>query len=238
MLIDAGISLRRITTALKNLDLTPGELTGVVVTHEHSDHIKGIKMLVKYHKTPIMAPEGVACALGTAVPEAQHCICGFKAGTVLTLGELNAQSFPTMHDTPESVGYRFEDGRTTFVFATDTGSITQAVYDAALGADMAVIEANHDIGMLKSGPYPYFLKQRILSARGHLSNDDCGHFAARLVSSGTRKIVLAHLSRDNNTPGLAYKTVGGVLERMGAAVGKDVQLETAPADDMGTLYIL
>ncbi len=195
-------------------------------------------MLVKYHNTQIMAPEGVACALGDAIPEALPNISCFKAGTSFSIGGLSAQSFLTPHDTPESVGYRFEDGRTTFVIVTDIGRLTETILEASLGADMAVIEANHDIGMLKNGAYPAFLKRRILSDRGHLSNDDCGLFASELLRSGTRKIVLAHLSRENNTPRLAWETVKGALGRIGASVGKDILLETAPADDISDMYIL
>ena len=238
VLIDAGISLRRITASLARFELTPKDLAGVVVTHEHSDHVKGIKMLVKYHNTPILAPDGVAGALHELLPEARQCISGFYAGAELSIGELYVRSFATMHDTPESVGYRFEDGRTSFVLATDIGCVSQPVLEAAQGADMAVIEANHDVEMLKNGKYPYFLKRRVLSDRGHLSNDDSGQFAVRLARSGTSKILLAHLSRDNNTPGKAFDTVGGALSGAGAAVGKDVLLKTAPPDDMSDVYIL
>ena len=130
------------------------------------------------------------------------------------------------------------DGRTAFVLATDIGCVTQTVMDAALGSDLAVIEANHDVTMLKNGAYPYFLKRRILSDHGHLSNDDCGRFATALLNAGTRKILLAHLSRENNTPRLAWDTVGSALGRTGADVGKDVVLQTAPADALSDVYIL
>jgi phosphoribosyl 1,2-cyclic phosphodiesterase len=195
-------------------------------------------MLVKYHNTPIVAPEGVAAALGKLIPEARRAITCVRAGAAFSIGGLSARSFPTMHDTPESVGYRFENGCVSFVIATDIGCVTQPVLDASRGADLAVIEANHDLIMLKNGAYPYYLKRRILSDRGHLSNDDSGRFASELARSGTRKIVLAHLSRDNNTPGLALGTVGGALARIGAAVGEDIQLAAAPPDDPGDIYIL
>ena len=162
----------------------------------------------------------------------------FQAGEAFSLGDLLVRSFLTMHDTPESVGYRFEDKRTSFVLATDIGRVTPEVLDAALGADLAVIEANHDIMMLRNGAYPYYLKRRILSDRGHLSNEDSGQLAVKLARSGTRKIILAHLSRENNTPGLAYGAVVRALDLEGAVVGKDLTLETAPADDPGELYIL
>jgi phosphoribosyl 1,2-cyclic phosphodiesterase len=238
ILIDAGISLRRITASLKNFGISPDELQGVLITHEHSDHINGIKMLAKYHKLPIFAPLGVAESLCGIVPEARESITWFHAGTEFVLGEIAVKSFLTPHDTPESVGYRFEAEQSSLVFVTDIGCVTQTVLDAVLGADMAVIEANHDIRMLKYGSYPAYLKRRILSERGHLSNDDSGRLATRMAASGTRRIVLAHLSRENNTPRLAYDTVGSALVGQGAVVGGDIELDTAPADEMGKLYII
>jgi phosphoribosyl 1,2-cyclic phosphodiesterase len=238
LLIDAGISLRRITASLRSLGLTPDDLTGVLITHEHTDHIGGVKMLVKYHRTQVFASGGVIDGLCAAIPEARTGISCFEAGTEFVLGEITVRSFLTPHDTPESVGYRFYDGKKTLVFVTDIGSITRTVLDATLGADMAVIEANHDIVMLKNGPYPPYLKRRILSEHGHLSNDDSGRLATRLAETGTRRIVLAHLSKENNTPRLAFETVGGALRKRGAVVGGDVELDTAPADSMGRIYIL
>ena len=238
ILIDAGISLRRMTASLKNFGISPDELQGVLITHEHSDHISGIKMLAKYHKLPVYAPLGVAESLCSILPEARDSITWFHAGTEFVIGEVAIRSFLTPHDTPESVGYRFDTDQSSLVFATDIGCVTKTILDAALGADMAVIEANHDIQMLKCGCYPAYLKRRVLSERGHLSNDDSGSLAARLASSGTRRIVLAHLSKENNTPRLAHETVGGALKRQGAVVGGDIELETAPADSMSRIYIL
>ncbi len=238
LLIDAGISLRRITASLKQFGLTPDDLQGVLITHEHSDHISGIKMLVNHYKTPVFAPYGVGEALCGILTEARDCITWFRAGTEFVLGEVAVKSFLTPHDTPESVGYRFDTEQTSLVYATDIGCVTKTIVDAALGARMAVIEANHDIQMLKCGKYPAFLKRRILSERGHLSNDDSGKLAALLAASGTKRIVLGHLSKDNNTPRLAHDTVEEALKRQGAVVGGDVELGTAPADCMGSVYII
>lgn len=238
ILIDAGISLRRITASLKQFELSPQDLTGVLITHEHSDHIGGVKMLVKHHSVPILTSNGVAESLCRAVPEVRQCLTFFKAGTEFVLGSLSVKSFLTPHDTPESVGYRLDSEKASFVFATDIGCVTPAIMDAAKGADIAVIEANHDIAMLKKGEYPPYLKRRILSERGHLSNDDCGRFAAEISAHGTRKIILAHLSRDNNTPRLAWDTVGNALRSQGAVVGGDIHLDTAPADVAGKVYIV
>lgn len=238
ILIDAGISLRRITASLQQLGIEMKDLAGVLVTHEHSDHINGIKMLVKYHDVSIMAPRGVARELCRAVPGAERCVTHFEAGSDFVVGEISVKSFLTMHDTPESVGYRFDDGRSSLVFVTDIGSITPTVLDAASGASMAVVEANHDIVMLKKGSYPAYLKRRILSDRGHLSNDDSGRFVSALVKSGTCRIVLAHLSRENNTPRLAHETVSLALRGCGVNTEKDISLETAPPDNPGQIYIL
>lgn len=238
LLVDAGISLRRITASLRNFGLSPDDLQGVLITHEHSDHISGIRMLVKHHRIPIYAPLGVAESLCGIVPEVRDSISWFYAGTEFILGEIAVRSFLTPHDTPESVGYRFETDKSSLVFVTDIGCVTPLVLETALGANMAVIEANHDIRMLKTGSYPPHLKRRILSERGHLSNDDCGALASRLAASGTKKIVLAHLSKENNTPSLAWRTVGDALERQGAVIGCDLELDTAPADTTGKLYIL
>lgn len=238
ILIDAGISLRRITTSLKQLGISPDELTGVLVTHEHSDHISGIKMIVKHHATQVLAPIGVAEALCGIIPEVKGQLSYFQAGADIILGELSITSFLTPHDTPESVGYRVDNGQASLVFVTDIGCVTPAILNAARGTSMAVIEANHDVKMVKGGSYPAYLKRRILSDRGHLSNDDSGQLAITLASAGTRKIVLAHLSRENNTPRLAYDTVGRALDRQGAVVGGDVQLDMAPPNDMSQVYII
>ena len=238
ILIDAGISLRRITAGLGQLGLEVRDLAGILVTHEHSDHISGMKMLVKYHDVSVLAPNGVARALCCSIPGAERCVSYFDAGSDFVLGEISVRSFPTMHDTPESVGYRFDDGQSVVAGVTDIGSVTPVVLDALTGADMAVIEANHDVVMLKNGGYPAYLKRRILSDRGHLWGDDSGRLATTLVESGTKRLVLAHLSRENNTPRLAHDTVRTMLDRQGVRVGKDICLDTAPPDDLGALYIL
>ena len=236
VLIDAGLSLRRIREALRVFDLTPDDIAGVFVTHEHSDHISGIKMLVKYHKTPVFASCGAGQGICDAIPEAGPYVNSFKTGTEFEFGDITVRSFNTPHDTTESVGYRLLAGGKALAYVTDLGCVTSEVMDAAHGADIAVIEANHDRDMLKSGPYPYFLKERIMSKYGHLSNCDCGQFAARLALSGTRYIQLSHLSRENNTPGLAHKTVDRALANCGLAVGKDIELDVAPPFTPGRVY--
>lgn len=239
LLVDAGISLRRIKQHLQAHGLTPGELAGVLITHEHTDHVAALKMLKKYYPhLPVFAPRVVACQLIRQLPALEENLRCFEAGTSFALNGLSIQSFLTPHDTPESVGYRIEDGQSCFALATDLGFVAQPVYDAVRGADLAILESNHDVEMLKNGKYPYYLKQRILANRGHLSNAGCAAFSAALLETGTRQIVLAHLSRENNTPKLAYNTVGSALAQAGAQVGKDVLLTVAPAHEAGPCYII
>lgn len=237
VLIDAGISLRRITKSLKALEVSPKELTAVLVTHEHTDHISGLRMLTKHHFVPIFAPEKVAQALLRAMPEAEPLIRRILPGAGFELGEMGVTSFRTPHDTPESVGYRLTAAGKTLAFATDCGCLTRELVEGTAGADIAVIEANHDVEMLINGSYPEYLKRRILSQRGHLSNDDCGRLAVILGQGGTRRLVLAHLSRENNTPQAALRTVSDALRQAGAQPG-DVEVGLAPPDDPGALYIL
>ena len=145
-------------------------------------------------------------------------------------GPLRVRCFPTSHDTDESVGWRVE-GSAVFALATDTGCVTPAITQALSGADCVLVEANHDLEMLRTGPYPVYLKRRILSARGHLSNDDCAALCAVLAAGGTRQIVLGHLSRENNRPSVAYRTV------LPALAGTQAQLCVAPADDRLTVEV-
>ena len=238
VLIDAGISLRRITRSLFSMGLAMKDLDGIVITHEHNDHIAAIKMIIKYCGAPIFAPSGAAGGILRAVPEAEACIGVFEAGASIVLGGFLIKSFPTPHDVPESVGYRFEDGKSVFALATDLGHVPREVFDGVTGAATAVIESNHDVEMLRNGGYPFYLKRRILSDSGHLSNNACGDLALALAETGTRRIVLGHLSQENNTPSAALRTVGSALSAGGFVPGRDVELYVAPAYEPGDIYIV
>lgn len=220
-MIDAGISMKRIRENLSLSGLSPESLSGILITHEHSDHINGLEMMIKYHATPVYAPETLAGNLRSAVRGIGQYLRVIPVGESFELGNMNVTAFHTPHDTDESVGYRMEQG-CALGFATDMGCVTDEVLDALCGCEAVLIEANHDTDMLMQGPYPPCLKRRILSPHGHLSNDDCARLALTLAESGTKYIVLGHLSRENNTPDLACKTV-----RM-ALGDRDTYLATAP----------
>lgn len=215
ILIDAGISARRIRENLSACSLTADDLSGILITHEHTDHVSGLKTLVKYHEIPIFAPRTVSNRLACTIAGVDACLREIPVSDTIGIGNLEITAFPTPHDTDESVGYRVE-GDAVFALATDMGRVTQAVYDGLCGADCAVIESNHDVEMLRNGPYPFYLKRRILSDNGHLSNEDCSLLVKDLARSGTQGIILGHLSRENNTSALAFAASKPSVEGTGA----------------------
>lgn len=218
VLIDAGISAARIRAALGRAGVLPEELSGIFITHEHSDHIRGLDVLLKRSPAKLFAPGIVSDGLRRMIPRTAAFIEIIEPERAYTLGGLTVTAFPTPHDTLQSVGYCIEAADGRFALATDTGCVTDTMLRYLSDTDIALIEANHDIDMLKNGPYPPQLQARILSARGHLSNADCARLAAALAKGGTRHIVLGHLSKENNTPGLALRTVQAALEGTGASV--------------------
>ena len=218
VLIDAGISAKRIRGSLARAGLLPSDLSGILITHEHSDHIRGLEVLLKKDPVPVLAPGIVADGLRHAVPRAEAFIRVIEPERSFSLGGLAVTAFPTPHDTLQSVGYRLEAADGRFALATDTGCVTEPMLRYLSETDIALIEANHDTDMLRSGPYPPALQARILSDRGHLSNAECTWLAAVLADRGVRHIVLGHLSKENNTPELALRTVRRGTEGTGAAV--------------------
>ena len=229
ILIDAGISCRRITQSLAALSLTLDDLDGILITHEHIDHVRALGTLQKKHAVPLYASFGTAAALDYPAPY----LHAFAADETFTIKDLQIRSFRTSHDAKESVGYRIESSDGSLAVLTDTGFITDDAHDAALGADMLLLESNHDVIMLKNGSYPYYLKQRILSEYGHLSNDAAAEFAIECVRAGTSDILLAHLSDENNSPELAEYTVGRALQSSGLSV----RLATAPRDTISEVHV-
>ncbi len=225
VLIDAGISARRIVQGLGVLGLAPQDVCGVLITHEHSDHISGLPVLVKRTGMRIFAPSELGEVLKRVKPELSESIDYIPPDGGLCVGDVRITAFPTPHDASASFGYRIK-GSEVFAFATDTGHISDELLDGLRGADTVVIEANHDKVMLKNGPYPPFLKQRVLSKHGHLSNDDCAKLACLLADSGTRQIILGHLSQQNNTPEAAETAVSEALS------GRNVKIYTAPANKL------
>ena len=233
ILLDAGISARRIGRGLAQLGLRPGELAGVLITHEHSDHIAGLTTLLKNCPLPVWATRGTCGELRRRIPFVDGLVHAAPAEG-FGLGSFWVRPFPTSHDAAESAGFRLTaDGGETAAVATDLGVVTGAVLDGVLGADILVAETNHDEEWLRSGPYPYYLKQRVLGDRGHLSNEAGAELVAAAVEAGAREVVLAHLSAENDTPARARQAVCRRLAAAGIAPEADVRLTVAPRDRLG-----
>lgn len=225
VLIDAGCSARRLDGRLKLCGIDPLALQGILITHEHSDHMNGLRVFAKKYGLPVYASQGTLAALRAIGMEGVE-LRDIGAGTELAGMEITP--FPISHDCAQPTGYRVhtEDGR-NFCLATDLGYLSDAVKEQLLGCDMVVIESNHDMEMLRNGPYPFYLKRRILSDHGHLSNAACAEFLPELLKSGVRRFMLAHLSDTNNTPQLALETSLSALVRAGYVREVDFLLQVA-----------
>lgn len=216
ILIDAGRNAKALTAALHAASVDPASLSAIFLTHEHRDHTAALDVFLKHYPLPVHTVYACGARLRTCGSSAllenlvEHAPC-FE----VSIGNITLASFPTSHDSAGSVGYRItitSDKKThTVGYATDLGTVTPIVENGLMGCEAVVIEANHDAEMLKEGPYPYPLKQRIASRFGHLSNTDCATLCAKLATHGTSRFLLAHLSETNNLPDLALGEVGAAL---------------------------
>ena len=232
LLFDAGISAKRICDGLKQLGLSAGQLDGICITHSHSDHISGLRVFASKYHIPVFASKGTLGAL-ESMGILNDKYPAYTIEDTLELAGMHVNAFRTPHDCAESFGYRIEaeDGHTVTV-ATDIGHITPEVEENLHGTDLAVIESNHDIGMLRTGPYPYSLKRRILSDFGHLSNTACADLLPELFEDGTKHFLLAHLSRENNTPDIARQTAVCGMQMAGVENAEDYILQVAPIENL------
>lgn len=214
-LVDAGISCRRITNALQEYGLHPYDLSGVLITHEHKDHISGLPVLSKKYKLPIFANEKTwqAMELRNEIERSCHRLL---PGTI-SFGDMKVSSFAISHDAASPVGYSFQYKEEKCTYLTDSGFVNEEIKLATLNSDVIILEANHDEEMLKKGPYPKMLKERILGTRGHLSNTAAGWFLANMEKM-PQEVFLAHLSQENNKPELALSTVERILSDAGCLV--------------------
>lgn len=231
ILVDAGLSGSRVTHELQRVGVDPAGLSAILVTHEHSDHIKGIGILSRKYDLPIYATEGTWEGMRDkigVIPEKNRVI--FEPEQDFFIGSMDITPFSTPHDAAQSVGYAFEINGAKLSIATDIGCIRDGWLKHVIGSDAVILESNYDSDMLKAGPYPYDLKKRIMSHRGHLSNDDAGIVSVELIRHGTKQIILGHLSKENNFPELAMRSNETALEIAGIAPHVDAQLCIARRD--------
>ena len=232
LLVDAGISCRRITTGLASLGLGLDDLNALFITHTHSDHIAGLQTMLKKSIFPILSSGRVGRELAYRLAGVEQRFQEMEFCQQVQAGCLAVTAFPTSHDAPGSCGFRFDGPDGSVGVLTDTGYVTPEAADILPGVDLAVLEANHDVEALRSGPYPYYLKKRILGSEGHLCNEDAARFAVTLAEAGASELVLAHLSKENNTPAMARNAVETAL----AAAGLAPALDVAPRDCLSEAY--
>ena len=239
LLIDAGLSGKRITQGLQQIGVDGRDLDGILITHDHSDHVKGVGILSRKYDIPIYVNpatwEEIKEKMGKIKAEN---IQYFESNTSFTIKDFHVESFSTSHDACDSVGFSLYGNNKKMSIATDLGYINKDILNRLTGSDMVILEANHDEEMLKVGPYPWYLKQRILGEQGHLSNECAGRALVKLIEKGLKKVLLAHLSKENNFPELAYQTVYNILKENTIIANKDILLDVASRDQISPLYCL
>lgn len=237
ILIDAGIGIRTIKKELKEINVSLSNVCAVFITHDHADHIKAVGHLGEKYNIPVYSTkeihEGInkSYCMTEKLSTSVHYI---NKGEPMNIDEFKISAFEVPHDGTDNVGYCIEIGDKIFSFLTDLGHITETAAHYICKANYLILEANYDLEMLRMGPYPKYLKERISGPNGHMSNTDTAEFLAENINEHLKYIWLCHLSKDNNHPELAYKTVEWKLKSKGVVVGKDVQLialkRSSPSD--------
>ncbi|NLC85041.1 MAG: MBL fold metallo-hydrolase [Ruminococcaceae bacterium] len=239
LLVDAGVCCRSIESALAAIDADPRRLSGILVTHEHSDHVAGVGVMMRRYRTPLYVNKETWRIMSRSIGKVDPQLINFiTLANTIKLGEIEFSSFRTPHDAVQSVGYRIETSSGAVSVMTDIGTMTEQLQNAVAGSSVMFIESNYDPLMLEHGAYPRHLKSRITSDHGHLSNDDCGKAIANLARLGTVRFVLSHLSKENNYPALAYDTVSRRLQEFGIDARRDLEIQVARRQTPGDLIYL
>ncbi|MCD5414930.1 MAG: MBL fold metallo-hydrolase [Clostridiales bacterium] len=237
LLFDAGLSGVKIQNKLIRIGINPEQLTGIVISHEHNDHIQGAGVLSRRFDIPIYANEGTWDVMKNKVGEIKlENIRSFATEKLFELNNFIVNPFRISHDARDPVGFAIGSNGTNICIVTDLGYVDESIIKHVAGADLVVLESNHDEEMLKVGRYPYSLKRRILSEIGHLSNESAGVAILKMIEKNVKKVTLAHLSEENNFPELAYETVKSVLKRNNVSLGQDVSLDIAYRDKVSKVH--
>ncbi|HLR23583.1 MAG TPA: MBL fold metallo-hydrolase [Pseudogracilibacillus sp.] len=216
LLVDAGLSGKKLDGLFHSIGKDPRNLSGILVTHEHSDHIKGLGIFARKYNLPIYANEKTWSSMEKQLGKLTVDQCfHFEANTVKTFGNIDIESFSVSHDAVDPMFFNFHAGNKKVSLVTDLGYVSDHIKQIVKGSDAYVFEANHDIGMLQMGHYPWSVKRRILGDNGHVCNEDSGHALSEIITNETKRVYLAHLSKDNNMKDLARMTVDQVLRERG-----------------------
>ena len=222
LLVDAGLSAKKLSELMAARDWQPDKLDGILITHEHADHIKGLSVIARKYELPVYANARTWKAMdkhAAGIPDNKRVV--METGSTMSFGSLQVESFPISHDAAEPVGYCFSEGSLKVSFATDLGYMSDKVKAKIIDSDVIILESNHDTEMLRVGRYPWNIKRRILSDVGHLSNEAAGEALCDLLEGGkVRRVYLAHLSRDHNLMDLAKLTVHNVVEERGISLNE------------------
>lgn len=237
LLVDTGITGKRILGGLADMGVEPARLSGILITHEHVDHVRSLRMLSrKAENARVYASEGTLEEVGDKIrPEKAEIVC---SGEEFQIGDILVRAFALSHDAAEPLGYSFiHEGRQVTI-VTDTGIVSDEILSQAQQANLLVLEANHEVNILRMGAYPYALKRRILGDRGHLSNEAAGECLCRMLQCRDPQreaphVLLAHLSRENNTPQQAYLTIRNVLFEQELYIDRDLTMDVMERDATG-----
>lgn len=227
ILIDSGVAGKHIEAALKSIGEKPNQIDAIFVTHEHLDHIKGVGVLSRKYDIPIYANELTWQAMSSKIGKVKEKNINIIQKRNVEIGDLDIINYDISHDAAAPMGYAVCHGNKKACIATDLGYFSEDIKKIVADSDIILLESNHDVEMLKFGPYPYPLKRRILSNVGHLSNDACGEAIVNIMNDKPKKVFLGHLSKTNNYPELAYKTVANILDENKIDIGKDIHLYMA-----------
>lgn len=242
VLIDAGISAKRIEKGLFELGLKPSELNGICITHEHTDHTKGLGVLARKYGIPIYATEGTLREIRNTKSLGEYdesLLRPLRPDVVLSIGDMDILPFHIDHDAADPVAYRIQAEHKSLAVATDLGHYNQYTIDHLLDLDAVLLESNHDLRMLQTGPYPYYLKRRIMSDHGHLSNENAGRLLNCILNDKLKYVLLGHLSKENNLPELAFETVRLEVD-MGECpyCSSDFYMAVADRDEMSEILTI